>query len=462
MDKKSLLEELIKNYRQTHKKSEEFFQKAVRYEIRGGSHTLRLFAPFPFYDIRSSGSKVTDIDGNTYVDFWQGHFANVLGHNPPIVINALLDYFQKGQGLQTGFPGSLQKELAELILTKLNTDKIRFTTSGTLASMYAVMLSKAYTQRDFVFKIGGGWHGSQPFALKGISIYDMGLNNVESAGLPMGIDSTIIMTKFNDIADLEEKFNKFGEQASCLIVEPFIGAGGLIFGLPEYLSKVRELCDKYGVVLIFDEIISGFRFHAGVLHTLYDIKPDLTLLGKVIGGGMPLSAVAGKEELMTLCSPDAEDGKKVKFEGGTFSAHPSSMLAGITFIKYLSEHENEIYPRIGQLGKKVRKGIEDIFNSYGFNVRCSGNGGSIAKNSSIVGVHFLNPGINAVYSPEVALNPEESDIEMRVKIFKLAMLEEGFHVMDGYGAISLAHSDEEIQESLDAVERIAKKWQKFR
>jgi len=461
MDKKRLLDELTQSYRQTHKKSEEFFQKAIRYEIRGGSHNLRLFDPFPFFDVHSSGSKVTDLDGNTYIDFWQGHFANILGHNPPVVIEALKDYFQKGQGLATGFPGSLQRELAELIVTTLETDKVRFTTSGTLASMYAIMIARAYTQRDLLFKVGGGWHGAQPFALKGVSVYDMGLNRIESAGLPAGIDSTIIMTKFNDIKDLEDKFSQYGEESSCLIIEPFIGAGGFIFGTHEYLTRVRELCDKYGVVLIFDEVVSGFRFHAGALQTLYNIRPDLTILGKAIGGGMPVSALAGIEELMGLCQPQAEESKRVKFEGGTFSGHPSSILAGITFIKYLQEHEDEIYPRLGRLGAKVREGMEDIFNSHGFHTRCSGDGGTIAKNSSVVGVHFLNPEIDSVSSPEITWNPEASDFEMREKIFKLSMLEEGFYIFHGYGAISAAHTDEEIQRSLDAAEKIAKKWQKY-
>jgi len=461
MDKKRLLDDLTENYRRTHKKSEEIFRKAIQYEIRGGSHNLRLFNPFPFFDAHSSGSKVTDIDGNTYIDFWQGHFANILGHNPPVIIDAMVDYFNKRQGLATGFPGSRQHELAEIITTALNTDKVRFTTSGTLASMYAIMIARAYTQRDLLFKVGGGWHGAQPFALKGVSVYDMGLNCIESAGLPAGIDSTIIMTKFNDLEDLEEKFSQYGEESSCLIIEPFIGAGGFIFGTHDYLTRIRELCDKYGVVLIFDEVVSGFRFHAGPLQTLYNIKPDLTVLGKAIGGGMPVSALAGIEELMGLCQPEAEESKRVKFEGGTFSGHPSSILAGITFIQYLQEHEDEIYPRLGQLGAKVRQGMEEIFNSHGFHVRCSGDGGAIAENSSVVGVHFLNPEIESVSSPEITWNPEASDFDLREKIFKLSMLEEGFYIFHGYGAISAAHTDEDIQLSLDAAERIAKKWQQY-
>jgi len=461
MDKEALLGNLIRNYHQTHKKSESLYQRSIQNLICGGSHNLRLFAPFPFYDDLCSGSTVTDIDGNTYVDFWQGHFANILGHNPPVVIEVLIDFFRKGQGLTTGFPGCLQNELAEIILSRMNADRIRFTTSGTLATMYAIMLAKAYTQRDHVFKVGGGWHGAQPYALKGISTYDRGLNRIESAGLPAGIEASIIMTKFNDVDDLETKFSDFGKKSSCLIVEPFIGAGGFIFGQPEYIQKVRELCDSYGVVLIFDEVVSGFRFHAGPLQTLYGVTPDLTVLGKAIGGGMPVSALAGKDEILALSGPDAKDTHKVKFEGGTFSAHPASMQAGISFLQYLISHEEDIYPRIGRLGELVRRQVEKIFRSHGFHVRCTGDGLPIAENSSIIGVHFLHSSVERIMSPEETWNPEVSDFELRERIFKLSMLEEGFNIFHGYGTIAVAHSDEEIEASLKAVDRIATKWQKY-
>jgi len=462
MDKKSLLNELIKEYVLKHKKSEKFFEKASQYQIRGGSHNLRLFGPFPFYDVQCSGSKVTDVDGNTYVDFWQGHFANVLGHNPKIVIDVLLDYFQKGHGLTTGFPGECQVELAELILRQIEADKIRFTTSGTLATMYAIMLAKAFTRRGLVMKVGGGWHGAQPYALKGITVYDHGMHDLESAGLPSGIDSMIIMTRFNHIEDLEEKFRKHGEEVACFILEPFIGAGGFIFSHKEYLQRTRELTREYSSLLIFDEVISGFRFRPGGLQSLYGIKPDLTVLGKAIGGGLPLSAVAGRGDVMALCGPEARVDQKVKFDGGTFSAHPASMLAGLTYIKYLIEHESEIYPRIGRLGAKVRKEIEEIFTAYGFNVKCTGYGGSITENSSLVGVQFLREKIDCISFPEQVWNPEVCDSELREKIFKLAMLGEGFNIFHGYGGISAAHTEKEIQSSLDAVERIARKWKKYR
>ncbi len=461
MKRSEFMEILTEEYSSKNRKSGLIYSSASRYQIRGGSHNLRLFPPFPIYPVKCKGSKIWDEDGNAYIDFWQGHFANILGHNPDIVVDTLKDCFNNGQGLETGFPEYAQRKLAELILNRTKADKIRFTTSGTLASMYAVMMAKAYTKREKVLKVGGGWHGAHPYALKGISSYQGGLNQIESAGLPPLADSMVLVTCFNDIPDLESVFKKYGEQIACFIIEPFIGAGGFIFSSKDYLQRARDLTKKYGAVLIFDEVVSGFRFHAGPVQILYGIKPELTVFGKAIGGGMPVSAVAGEEAILSLCSPDAGKEDRVKFEGGTFSGHPASMLAGATYIEHLVAHESEIYPRIGKLGAKVRTSVEEIFLTYGFNVKCTGKGEDIADNSSLIGVQFLRTNIDKVTSPEQVWNPEVSDVELREKAFKFAMIVEGFHTFHGYGAISMSHQEKEIQASLDAVERIARKWREY-
>lgn len=464
MDKDKLLFSLIEDYQHTHKESNAVFNQASALLVRGGSHNLRLFEPYPFYDTHAQGSTITDIDGNTYVDFWQGHFGNILGHNPPLITDALASMLKQGQGLSTGFPGMLQKELAELILKRINAEKIRFTTSGTLSTMYAIMLAKAFTKREIVMKVGGGWHGAHPLGLKGISSFSKngkestGLNQLESAGLSPQCDDATIVTKFNDSVDLEAQFKSYGERVACLIIEPFIGAGGFIFAHGDYLKKARQLTENYGALLIFDEVISGFRFHAGGVQNLYGITPDLSVLGKVIGGGMPVSAVAGKNKVMELCHPSTPSSQRVKFEGGTFSAHPASMMAGITLIRHLIDHEQEIYPRIGRLGDKVRQEIEAIFSRYGFHAKCTGSDKTVTPHSSVIGVHFVDERIERIRHPEETLNPNLCDHQLGNKIFKLAMLAEGFNIFHGYGTVSAAHSDEEIQASLDAVERIAKKW----
>ncbi len=458
MNRNEFMHELIRAYSAKNKKSGEIYSSASQYQIRGGSHNLRLFPPFPLYADACSGSSIWDADGNIYVDFWQGHFANVLGHNPPFVTQKLTEMFNKGLGLETGFPERNQRKLAELILSRMNTDKIRFSTSGTLASMYAVMLSRAYTGKDKVLKVGGGWHGAHPFVLKGISTYQDGLNQIESRGLSESMTSMILVTRFNDIEDLECIFAAYGDDIACFIIEPFIGAGGFIFASPEYLQRARDLTKKFGAVLIFDEVVSGFRFHAGPVQTLYGIDPDLTVFGKAIGGGMPVSAVAGSDDIFSFCGQERKKEDRVKFEGGTFSGHPAAMTAGVTYLQYLIEHEAEIYPKIGTWGRRIREGIEEIFSSFGFNVKCTGDGDTIAPNSSLAGVQFLRRPLTHVTSPEQVWNPEISDSDLRENVFKLAMLLEGFNTFHGFGAVSAAHKEAEIQSALGAVEKIARKW----
>ncbi len=458
MDKEKILTQILQEYKQTHPGSKNLFDTACTYQIDGGSHNLRLFFPFPFIDQTSKGSSVTDVDGLTYIDFWQGHFANILGHNPSCVIEALQEIFSNGQGLIAGFPGTLQQKLAKLILDRIGQEKIRFTTSGALATMYAVMLARTYTGKELVVKVGGGWHGSQPYLLKGVSTYDQGLHSLESAGLHPETDSRIMMTRFNDLDQLQETFREYGSRTACLIVEPFIGAGGFLSAREEYLQEIRELCSQHNTILIMDEVISGFRFHAGTLSTLYGVTPDLTVLGKSIGGGMPVSALAGREDILTLCSSKTPFPKRVKFEGGTFSAHPACMQAGLTFIRYLIDHEDDIYPRIGQMGDTVRRGLEEVFRKHGFHVQSTGDGLPGNSGSSLIGLHFLRDKTYRINCPEDVFNPEICDQQLRDRIFKLAMLLEGYNVFHGYGALSSAHTEEEVQSSLEAAERIARNW----
>lgn len=460
MDKVKIMGELEDSFKRNRPRSWAQFQRSEKSLIRGGSHNLRLFSPFPFYDVCSSGSKVTDLDGFTYIDFWQGYFTNMLGHNPPVVTEVLRDYFAAGQGLITGFPGSGQVELAELILQSTGMERIRFTTSGTLATMYATMLARAFTGRALTVKVGGGWHGAHPCLLKGVGTFKDGLNQIESAGLPSDIDASTLIVRYNDLDDLAKIFNRQGDRIASMIIEPMVGTGGLIFAEKEFMDLARRLTHEHGALLIVDEVISAFRFCAGPLFRLYDVWPDLLTLGKCIGGGLPIGALAGREEVMALCGPNAGTGRQVRFDGGTFSALPATMAAGKAFLEYLIENESDIYPTLGALGDRVREGIEKIFKQAGMKIICSSDGRPLTENSSLVGVHFLNRELDHLTSPDQAWNPEIVDFELREKIFKLAMIEEGVHTIHGFGGISAAHSKTDIEASLEAVERIAKKWSK--
>ncbi|MBN2323688.1 MAG: aminotransferase class III-fold pyridoxal phosphate-dependent enzyme [Spirochaetes bacterium] len=460
MGRKELLQSLKAEYGQRCRKSKKRYESIKNLLISGGSHNLRLFFPFPFFDEQSSGAYVTDIDGNTYTDFWQGHFANILGHNPKAVLDELQNVLDTSQGLITGFPGIRQGELAGLLLQQVGSERIRFTTSGTLATMYAIMLARAFTGRDRVMKVGGGWHGAHPFALKGISTYEGGFDRIESAGLPQGLEDVIRITRYNDLDSLERCFTENGKNTACFIMEPFVGSGGFIFSSMQYLRRARDLCDEYGALLIADEVVSAFRFHPGGLTSLYGVTPDLSVFGKIVGGGMPVSAVCGRREVMELCGPRCPVERRVMFNGGTFSAHPASMGAGCAMLTYLTTHADEVYGKIGALGETARNGIEEVFRTHGFNVRCTGYPLPGLSQSSVVGVHFLKKDIDMIDSPDQVWDPSVCDIELRETFFRLAMMNEGFFTAHGYGAISFSHTREDIKRSIEAAERIAVRWKK--
>lgn len=452
MNKQALWDRLAIEHERRAPASKAHFEKTRRFQVRGGSHNLRLFEPFPFYDRHSCGSKIIDLDGNQYVDFWQGHYANILGHNPPLITQALAGAFQQGKGLQTGFPGSLQAELAELVCKLTGAEQVRFTTSGALATLYAVMLSRGFTGRNLVLKIGGGWHGSQPYLLKGVTAYEEGLQQRESAGLHPGSVEEIVTTRFNHLEHLEETFRQLGEQLACFILEPFMGEGGFLFVDQAYLERARELTREYGTILIFDEIISGFRFCAGSLGRLYGVSPDLAAFGKILGGGMPLTALAGRADILELCDPNVGRQRRVRFEGGTFSAHPACVLAGLIMIRHLVEQENRIYPALHRLAEKFRRAAPEILRRAGIRCLSTGHPSGPVTGSSMAMMQFpLRDGVK-MDSPEVIWNPEMCDVEMREKIFRLAMVTRGFHVVHGFGSVSAAHSEQEVDQFLNALD----------
>ena len=249
---------------------------AIRSLVDGGSHSMRLIQPFPPRIVSAHGGWVRDEDGHDILDFWQGHMGNVLGHNPEVVTSELARGFADGFGLQVGMTDRLEAEVAEILCRQTGADRARLTTSGTLAGMQGVMLARAFTGRDLVLKVGGGWHGAHPWSLKGSTFCaenGVGFGGVDSEGLPAAITDDVIVTPFNDLDRLHADFVRFGYRLACFVVEPLIGAGGLIPATREYLRLARQLTHEYGALLILDEVINGFRFRAGNLAHLYGVAP---------------------------------------------------------------------------------------------------------------------------------------------------------------------------------------------
>lgn len=455
-DYSALLAELTEAYARYSPRSAALHGQAVEVLVDGGSHALRLIQPFPPRIVGASGAMVQDEDGHSIVDFWQGHFANLLGHNPQIVLSALAQAFEGGFGLQTGFSDRLQVEVAELLCRQTGAERVRFTTSGSLATLYAMILARAFTGRHLVMKVGGGWHGAQPWGLRGVRFDPQtGYSGVNTQGLSPALAEEVVVTGFNDPSRLRDDFRRHGDQLACFIVEPVLGAGGLLPATVEYLQTARQLCTQYGAVLIFDEVITGFRFRAGDLGRLYGVQPDLTTFGKIIGGGMPVSTVAGRADIMGQVG--REQGRTVAFSGGTFSAHPASLLAAKTVMDYLVEREDEVYPRLASLGELARRTAEQAFAGEGIYAYCSGHSDELASGSSMAMLHFPYQEGSQLITPDDANDPAKCDVELRNGVLQLALLLEDVHVVHGLAAVSTAHTEAEIAALGEACRRVARR-----
>jgi glutamate-1-semialdehyde 2,1-aminomutase len=454
---------LVREYEKKTALSRAIFRRAEKVMVAGGSHTIRLWRPYPFFAASAAGPTVRDVDGNTYIDYWQGHYANILGHNPRPIRSKIAASLERG-ALHTGFEARHQIELAEALVLGLGggDGKVRFTTSGTLATMYAVMLAQGLTGRDHVLKVGGGWHGASPYLLKGVKYHPgKGFEERESAGLLDDIVRRTLITRFNDPDDLRKVIDEHGSRIACFIVEPFLGVGGFIAASRAYLELARRLTAKHGILLIFDEIISGFRFRPGGIQTLYGIRPDLTTLGKIIGGGHAVAAVVGPREIMEECERGRGGGDRVYFEGGTFSAHAEYMKAGLVMLGYLAGHARTLYPRLARSGERLRRGIERVFAEAGIVARCTGAGNEVTGESSLFMVHFPRiPGM-ACETPEDVHDVRRSDIAMREDLLKLALLVNGVNIVHGGGAVSAAHGPKEIEATIAAYAEAARLFKKY-
>jgi glutamate-1-semialdehyde 2,1-aminomutase len=426
--------------------------------VDGGSHLLRLTQPFPPRIVSAQGGWLVDEDDHEILDFWQGHMANVLGHNPAVVTLELARAFGDGFGLQLGMTDRLQAEVAEILCRQTGAERVRLTTSGTLAAMYGVILARAFTGRDLVMKVGGGWHGAHPWSLKGTVFRTesgVGFGGVDSEGLSAAITDDVIITSFNDPERLRQDFARHGDEIACFVVEPLIGAGGLIPATREFLGLARQLTQHHGALLVFDEVVSGFRFRAGNLAALYAVEPDLALYGKAIGGGMPVAALAGREEVMALIG--RAGGNRAAVLGGTYCAHPASMLAAKVYMNYLVEHEDEVYGKLADLGSRMREAIVSGCTEEGISARCTGNSADLPTGSSLAMVHFPYDEDVTLDTPQAVHDPTVCDVELRSQVFGPAMLLEDVHFLHGHGAAATVHTDEDMEFLRASCGRVARR-----
>lgn len=426
---------MFEKYVSKTRRSQVLYERAKKVLPGGVSYGIRYFEPYPFYVARASGSRLYDVDKNEYVDFWLGHTALILGHSPPEVIAAVKKQIENGT--QYGVSHESEVALAEQVVKMVpSAEMIRFTNSGTEANMYATRLARAYTNKDTIGKFEGGWHGGydalhvgvkQPFAVP------------ESAGLTAGAVQDTVLLPFNDLEEVKHRLR--GKQLASIVVEPFLGGGGGIPAEKEFLKGLRELCNQENTLLIFDEVITGFRLAPGGAQQYYGVEPDITVLGKIMGGGFPIGAFCAPERIMEKTDSIKHKRPAYSFHGGTFAGNPITMVAGLATLRMLED--GVLTNRLNRTGQKIRNELENIFGRYREDVQITGM-------SSLFNVHFAK---NAIKDALTCANEDKK----KLLDYELNLIARGvFFLPTHNGNISCAHSGNDIEKLLQETESYAK------
>lgn len=307
----------------------------------------------PFFVERGEGSRIYDVDGNAYIDYVGSWGPLILGHAHPQVVSALKIAVERGTSY--GAPTELEVILARMVTEALPAvEMVRFVSSGTEAVMSALRVARAYTARDKIVKFSGCYHGHADSLLvkAGSGALTLGVPN--SAGVPEAVARETITVTYNDLDQVRDVMEAVGKEVACLIVEPVVGNMGVVPPRPGFLEGLRELTHKYGSLLVFDEVITGFRVSYGGAQGLYGVRPDLTCLGKIIGGGLPVGAYGGRQAIMEQVAPIGP-----VYQAGTLSGNPIAMTAGIETLSRLKS--GEIYRDLEVLGKALGEGIEEAY-----------------------------------------------------------------------------------------------------
>lgn len=403
----------------------------------GVSHNIRDFDPYPVYIDRAADSRLWDVDGNEYVDFWMNHIASVLGHAHPRVVEAV--EVQAASGLHYGAVSELALRLGERVTELVpSAERVRFCASGTEATMYAVRTARAYSGRPHILKAEGGWHGGNTDLSAAVhSPFD----EPETVGLPPGVTDHVHAFPVNDPAAVRGLFDEY--DVGGVIIEPMLLAGGGVEADAEFLRFLRDMCTDHGAVLIFDEVVTGFRVSPGTYQERVGITPDMTTLGKFLGGGLPVGALCGHAALFEAAKPDYDGPEPLLAGGGTFSMNPMTAAAGLASFEVVDAEP--VYEYTESQGRRVRTGLADLFADLGIDATVLGT-------SSLFGPHFSPTGrLDSVEAVETRTDREA------LVAFHQRLLDEGYYFLPGHmGAVSYQTTEAQLDGFLDAAETIAR------
>lgn len=418
--------------------SDRLYQRASRTIAGGVNSPSRTFAAVgggaPVLMAQSHGAYFWDVDRNPYIDYLAAYGALILGHAHPAVVKAAAQALSSGSVFGTPHPGEalLAEALAEAIP---GLERLRFTCSGTEAVMTALRVARAFTGRDLILKFDGAYHGhSDPVLVAaGSGSSTLGIGN--SAGLPAGVRRDVISLPYNDPEALSAAFAGRGDAVACVLVEPVVGNFGIVLPEPGFLAAIAAKARQAGALVIWDEVITAFRFAYGSIGRILDGQPDLYTLGKLIGGGLPIGAYGGRADVMALVAPLGP-----VYQDGTLAGNPVSMAAGLATLAALREHG--LYERLDRLGARLAAGLEEAAARHGLEVRVNRLGGALS-------LHFSGDPVRD-FAGAVAASGEQ------FARFFHAMLDQGICLAPSkYEAwfVSAAHTDVEIDYTLEAAER---------
>ena len=417
--------------------SADLFQHAQKVIPGGVNSPVRAFGSVggtPRFVSRASGSRMWDSDGNEFIDYIGSWGPMVLGHAHPEVIKAVQEAAEFG--LSFGAPTSLETTMAELICKAVpSIEKVRMVSSGTEATMSAIRLARGFTGRDNIVKFEGCYHGHSDALLVKAGSGALTLGVPSSPGVPAAFTQHTLTLAFNDVDALTALFKDKGDTLACVIIEPIAGNMNFVEPLPGYLDTLRKLCTEHGTVLIFDEVMTGFRVALGGAQEHYNIKPDLTTLGKVIGGGMPVGAFGGRDDIMNHIAPAGP-----VYQAGTLSGNPIAMTAGIKTLELLNAPG--FHQELSKKSAALLKGIQAAADKNGIPLTSAHAGG-------MFGFFFTEAKIVSQLEQVMACNTEHFNA------FFHSMLDAGIYLAPSSfeaGFISIAHTDDDIAATVAAAE----------
>jgi glutamate-1-semialdehyde 2,1-aminomutase len=436
--------EELEEYRRQNPASLSRFEAAKAVIPGGNTRLTAYFAPYPFYAVNGEGCRMYDLDGNVRLDFYNNATSLIFGHAYPPVVAAISDQARKGTAFAV--PTQPEVELAQLLTARIpSVEQVRFTNSGTEGVLFAIRAARAFTGREKIAKFEGGYHGTADLVSVSVTP-DLALSGdasqplavPASAGITHATRDDVVILPYNDLGGTTALITAHKDELAAVIVEPILGSCGYVPAKPEFLQELRDLTKRLGILLLFDEV-QTFRLSAGGAQGLLDIMPDLTVLGKIIGGGLPVGGLGGRSDLMAAF--DATTGTPKIPHAGTFNGNPVTMRAGLATLQDLSP---AAYDRLNQMGSDFRRRLQTLCDRYRVPVQVTGDG-------SLFGIHWSSEPVSNYRSSARA------NKTLSYKFFLHALNSGIFFTSRGGGCLSVPMTNAELEAFLDVLQGFLKK-----